>query len=41
MDGRTKDLLIGRAEKYNDPQYFTEDPIVFPKKFASAGGKVQ
>ena len=35
MDGRTKDLLIGRAEKYNDPQYFTEDPIVFPKKFAS------
>ena len=34
MDDKTKDLLIGWAEKYNDPRYFTEDPIIFPKKMA-------
>lgn len=26
--------LIEWAEKYNDPKYFEEDPIAFPKKFA-------
>ena len=28
------DLLREYAEKYNDPIYFREDPIVFPKRFA-------
>jgi len=34
MTEAIKETLIERAEKYNDPQYFTEDPIVFPRKFA-------
>ena len=34
MNGKTKELLREWAEKYNDPQYFTEDPIIFPRKFA-------
>lgn len=34
MDQYLKETLIGWAEKYNDPQYFTEDPIIFPKHFA-------
>lgn len=34
MDIRTKEQLILWAEKYNDPQYFREDPIVFPRRFA-------
>lgn len=28
-------LLRELAEKYNDPQYFQEDPIIFPKHFAA------
>ena len=41
MDKNTKERLIYWAEKYNDPKYFTEDPIIFPKKFAGmlADGK--
>ncbi len=35
MDEKMKDRLIEWAEKYNDPQYFQEDPIIFPKYFAS------
>lgn len=35
MDISVKDKLIEWAEKYNDPQYFAEDPIIFPKRFAS------
>lgn len=34
MDQTVKETLIEWAEKYNDPQYFTEDPIIFPKHFA-------
>jgi len=34
MDKSIVDKLISWAEKYNDPQYFTEDPIIFPKHFA-------
>jgi hypothetical protein len=34
MDRILKDTLIGWAEKYNDPQYFQEDPIIFPRRFA-------
>lgn len=29
--------LIEWADKYNNPQYFTEDPIIFPKHFADTG----
>lgn len=34
MEQAIKETLIEWAEKYNDPQYFTEDPIIFPKHFA-------
>ena len=35
MTEQMKDMLIGWAEKYNDPIYFQEDPIAFPKEFAN------
>lgn len=28
--------LVEWAETYNDPKYFTQDPIIFPKAFASS-----
>ena len=34
MKAKVKEQLIEWAEKYNDLQYFTEDPIMFPRKFA-------
>ena len=34
MDTSLKETLIGWAEEYNDPKYFTEDPIIFPRHFA-------
>ena len=34
MDTAVKDTLIEWAHKYNDPQYFQEDPIIFPTCFA-------
>ncbi len=34
MNAVTKHKLIEWAEKYNDPQYFQEDPIAFPNHFA-------
>lgn len=34
MDISTKNRLIEWAEQYNQPEYFTEDPIIFPKRFA-------
>lgn len=34
MTAETEALLKGWAEKYDDPQYFTEDPIAFPTRFA-------
>ena len=34
MDQFVKETLIGWAQEYNDPKYFTEDPIIFPKHFA-------
>lgn len=33
MDRQTADKLIQWAEKYNNPVYFQEDPISFPKRF--------
>lgn len=35
MNSEVRDQLIAWAEKYNAPQYFQEDPIAFPRKFAS------
>lgn len=32
---RNASLLRELADKYNDPQYFQEDPIIFPKRFAA------
>ena len=34
MEKSLKDTLKGWAEEYNDPKYFQEDPIVFPREFA-------
>ena len=34
MDYSLQETLIGWAHKYNDPQYFHEDPIIFPRHFA-------
>ena len=34
MNAKVKEQLIEWADKYNDLQYFTEDPIIFPRKFA-------
>ena len=34
MDKKTRDLLIQWAGTYNDPKYFQEDPISFPRRFA-------
>lgn len=34
MDQSIKETLIGWAQEYNDPKYFEEDPIIFPRHFA-------
>ena len=34
MDAFLKETLIGWAEEYNNPEYFQEDPIIFPTRFA-------
>lgn len=34
MDQALKETLIAWAEEYNDPKYFQEDPIAFPREFA-------
>ena len=34
MEQSIKETLIGWAQEYNNPKYFTEDPIIFPKHFA-------
>ncbi|MCQ2166087.1 MAG: TIGR02757 family protein [Bacteroidales bacterium] len=39
MDKQTADRLKAWAEKYNDIQYFTTDPIAFPRRFASGLAK--
>ena len=35
MDSKLKYTLIQWAEEYNDPKYFQEDPIAFPREFAA------
>ncbi len=34
MDSKIKETLIEWALEYNDPEYFQEDPIIFPTQFA-------
>lgn len=34
MDRTTIERLVEWADKYNDPQFFAEDPIAFPRHFA-------
>ena len=34
MEDSVKRLLVEWAETYNDPKYFVEDPIAFPRRFA-------
>lgn len=38
---QTRQLLIDRAEKYNDPVWFAEDPIAFPRQILERGGSLQ
>ena len=35
MDEALKDKLLSWADRYNHPRYFTDDPICFPKRFAT------
>lgn len=41
MTPELRDQLMDRAEKYNDPVYFQEDPIAFPRRFALSGASLQ
>ena len=41
MKKNIKEQLIGWAEEYNDPKYFTEDPIAFPREFVARGASLQ
>ena len=34
MKSSAKETLIGWAHEYNNPKYFQEDPIAFPREFA-------
>ena len=38
---QTRQLLIDRAERFNDPVWFAEDPIAFPKQILERGGSLQ
>ena len=41
MKQQTADLLKEWAEEYNQPKYFVEDPIAFPREFVSRGASLQ
>ena len=41
MKQKTIDLLREWAEEYNDPKYFEEDPIAFPREFVRRGASLQ
>lgn len=41
MKEEIRQQLIERAEKYNDPVYFEEDPIAFPREFLRRGASLQ
>ena len=38
---QTRQLLIDRAERFNDPVWFAEDPIAFPRQSLERGGSLQ
>lgn len=41
MDEALRRQLIDWADKYNDPVYFDEDPIAFPREFLHRGASLQ
>ena len=41
MKQQTIDLLKEWADEYNQPKYFAEDPIAFPREFAARGASLQ
>lgn len=41
MTSGLKEQLIDWAEKYNDPVYFDEDPLAFPRRFARDGASLK
>lgn len=41
MESHIREQLIEWSQKYNDPQYFKEDPIAFPRHFANSGAPLQ
>ena len=41
MKKQTAELLVQWAEEYNQPKYFTDDPIAFPREFVRRGASLQ
>lgn len=41
MNAKTADLLREWAEEYNQPKYFEDDPIAFPREFVRRGMSLQ
>lgn len=41
MKRQTAELLREWAEEYNDPKYFEDDPISFPREFVRRGSSLQ
>ncbi|MBO4566411.1 MAG: TIGR02757 family protein [Bacteroidales bacterium] len=41
MKQQTIDLLKEWADEYNQPKYFVEDPIAFPREFVNRGASLQ
>lgn len=41
MDEALRRQLIDWADRYNDPVYFAEDPIAFPREFLRRGASLQ
>ena len=41
MTRKTVEQMIAWAEQYNDPRYFEEDPLAFPKEFVRRGSSLQ
>ena len=41
MNQKTADLLREWAEEYNQPKYFEDDPIAFPREFVRRGASLQ
>lgn len=41
MKRQTAELLREWAEEYNDPKYFEDDPISFPREFVRLGASLQ